>query len=89
MRFGSKHVTIQNAHKTFELLHTNMSSPAEETQEELFTLYLSSLNDREFKAYHIAKDHLGMSFTMERSNGFRQWKKARDEKIKALQSQQS
>jgi hypothetical protein len=37
--------------------------------------YLSSLNARELKAYYIAKDHLGMSFTMERSNGFKKWKK--------------
>jgi hypothetical protein len=37
--------------------------------------YLSTLNARELKAYYIAKDHLGMSFTMERSNGFKQWKK--------------
>lgn len=63
-----------------------MSSIVEETQEELFSLYLSSLNDRELKAYHIAKDHLGMSFTMERSNGYRQWKKEREERIKALES---
>lgn len=58
-----------------------------DTLEELTTLYLSSLNDRELKAYHIAKDHLGMSFTMERSNGFRQWKKDRDERIKAFEAQ--
>lgn len=37
--------------------------------------YLSSLNARELKAYYIAKHHLGMSFTMERSNGFKKWKK--------------
>lgn len=42
------------------------------------TAYLATLNDRELKAYHIAKDHLGMSFTMERSNGFRQWKLSQD-----------
>lgn len=58
-----------------------------DTLEELTVLYLSSLNDREIKAYHIAKDHLGMSFTMERSNGFRQWKKDRDERIKAFEAQ--
>ena len=56
----------------------------EETQEELFSLYLSSLNDREIKAYYIAKDHLGMSFTMERSNGYKQWKQTRDERIAKL-----
>jgi hypothetical protein len=62
------------------------SSVAKETLEELSTLYLATLNDRELQAYHIAVDHLGMSFTMERSNGFRQWKKERDERIKRLES---
>ena len=62
------------------------SSVAKETLEELSTLYLATLNDRELQAYHIAVDHLGMSFTMERSNGFREWKKERDERIKRLES---
>jgi hypothetical protein len=59
------------------------SSVAKESIEELSTLYLATLNDRELQAYHIAVDHLGMSFTMERSNGFREWKKERDSRIKS------
>lgn len=39
------------------------------------TEYLASLNDRELKAYYIAKDHLGMSFNMQLSNGFRDFMK--------------
>ncbi len=62
-----------------------MSSLGQETMEELSTLYPASLNDREIQAYHIAVTHLGMSFTMEKSNGFRQWKKERDDRIKKLQ----
>jgi len=65
------------------------SELGQETLEELTTLYLASLNDRELQAYHIAVNHLGMSFTMERSNGFRQWKKERDERIKKLLEQES
>lgn len=61
-----------------------MSSIGQETIEELSTLYLASLNDREIQAYHIAVVHLGMSFTMEKSNGFRQWKKDRDARIANL-----
>jgi len=61
-----------------------MSELGKEPLEELIILYLASLNELELQAYHIAVNHLGMSFTVERSNGFRQWKKARDEKIKAL-----
>ena len=58
-----------------------------ESLSELFSLYLGSLNDRELKAYHIAVDHLGMSFTMERSNGYRQWKKERDDRIRKLREE--
>ena len=32
--------------------------------------YLASLNEKEIKAYHIAKSHLGMSFELRKSNGF-------------------
>jgi hypothetical protein len=39
------------------------------------TAYLASLNDRELKAYYIAKDHLGMSFNMQLSNGYRDFMK--------------
>jgi hypothetical protein len=60
------------------------SDLGKESLAELSSLYLCSLNDRELQAYHIAVDHLGMSFTMERSNGFRQWKKERDERIQKM-----
>ena len=63
------------------------SSLGQESLEELSSLYLMTLNDRELQAYHIAVDHLGMSFTMERSNGFREWKKERDARIKRMQEQ--
>ena len=68
---------------SIESVSSSATTPKEDPLEALFPLYLSSLNDRELKAYYIAKDHLGMSFTMERSNGFRQWKKAHDEQIKS------
>ena len=32
--------------------------------------YLATLNEKEIKAYHIAKSHLGMSFDLRKSNGF-------------------
>lgn len=36
-------------------------------------LYLQSLSPKEFKAYLIAKNHLGMSFDLEKSIGFLKW----------------
>lgn len=43
--------------------------------------YLESLSDKEKKAYDIAKHHLGMSFDLEKSRGFKQY----SEKIKTTQ----
>jgi len=37
--------------------------------------YMSTLSEKELKAYHIAKDHLGDSFQIEKSNGFLTWVK--------------
>jgi hypothetical protein len=37
--------------------------------------YVKSLNEKELKAYHIAKEHLGMSFQLEKSIGYLNWKK--------------
>jgi hypothetical protein len=38
--------------------------------------YLNSLNDKERKAFEIAKNHLGSSFHIIKSNGFIEWKKS-------------
>ena len=46
--------------------------------EQLLQEYLASLNEKEKKAYEIARDHLGTSFQLEKSNGFLKWKKTRD-----------
>ena len=41
----------------------------------LLITYLSQLGSIEKKAYMIAKDHLGSSFNIVKSNGFCDWKK--------------
>jgi len=38
--------------------------------------YVNSLNEKEKKAYEIARSHLGTSFTIEKSIGFIKWKKS-------------
>ncbi len=38
------------------------------------TNYLNSLNEKEFKSYLIAKNHLGSSFSLVKSIGFLHWK---------------
>lgn len=42
---------------------------------ELTERYLASLTPKQYKSYLIAKDHLGMSFQIEKSNGFLGWLK--------------
>jgi len=43
-----------------------------EQQQNLFQ-YLSELDEVNLKAYSIAFDHLGSSFNIARSNGFKEW----------------
>jgi len=40
------------------------------TNNDMIEEYLKSLSEKEKKAYEIAKSHLGMSFQIEKSNGF-------------------
>lgn len=40
--------------------------------------YIMSLNEKENKAYFIAKKYLGTSFDLKKSNGFLQWKKEKE-----------
>jgi hypothetical protein len=37
--------------------------------------YVMSFNELEKKAYLIAKEHLGSSFNVSRSNGYHEWNK--------------
>jgi hypothetical protein len=44
--------------------------------DQLKEMYIETLSPKEKKAYLIARDHLGMSFTLEKSVGFLQWRKS-------------
>ena len=45
-----------------------------EQQREIFE-YLNELDEHNRKGYEIALNHLGSSFNISRSNGFKEWKK--------------
>jgi hypothetical protein len=45
----------------------------------LLEQYIQSLSEKELKAYHIAKSHLGSSFSLIKSKGFIDWKKKHEE----------
>ena len=47
-----------------------------EQQERMLIEYIKSLTEREYKAYMIAKSHLESSFDLEKSIGYKEWKKA-------------
>ena len=51
-----------------------MSNPDSELE-----AYLQSLSPKEVKAYHIAKDHLSMTYQYEKSIGYLAWKKSQSE----------
>ena len=55
---------------------TTITEPLPRTlsQDEMCTLYLQSLSEMEYKAYCIAKSHLGTSFNLVKINGFIRWK---------------
>ncbi len=50
----------------------NIKTYSIEKQQKIFA-YLSQLNDINRKAYNIAFEHLGTSFNIDRSNGFKEW----------------
>ena len=48
----------------------------QQTQIDIY-VYLTTLNEQQLKAYNIAKRHLGTSFDITRSNGYKDWLKAK------------
>ena len=64
---------------TMNTQHTTLEHSAESrvglSISKLTEIYVETLSPKEKKAYLIARDHLGMSFTLEKSVGFLQWKK--------------
>lgn len=58
------------------LLPSNYDKYSEETQKSIME-YISQLSDIERKACFIAKNHLGSSFNIVKSNGYNDWMKSR------------
>ena len=50
--------------------------------DKLIKEYISTLTEKEYKAYKIAESHLGSSFDLVKSNGYLKWLKQRDETSK-------
>ncbi len=54
----------------------NVKAYSPEKQQEIFQ-YLSEMDEINRQAYNIAYDHLGSSFDVLRSNGFKEWKNSK------------
>ena len=61
----------------FELLNLQIPNIikiySNEKQEEIFN-YLQQMDEHNRKAYIIAQNHLGSSFNIYKSNGYKEWK---------------
>ena len=66
MNFSVLKITVPENVKNYSL----------EKQREIFD-YLSKLDEHHIIAYNIAFDHLGSSFDILRSNGFKEWLKSK------------
>lgn len=53
----------------------NEELPSQQRNQSLTELYIDSLSEKELMAYYIAKNHLESTFSLEKSNGFIEWKK--------------
>jgi hypothetical protein len=61
---------------------TTAKNSLEKGNEELLTsTYISQMNSKEKIAYEIAKDHLGTSFNLKKSIGYKEWLKKNKEII--------
>lgn len=52
-----------------------MENPITNTNISLLDQYVITLSDKERKSYEIAKEHLGMSFQLDKSVGYLKWLK--------------
>ena len=62
-------------------VHTNVYSYDNSKQKEIYDYLIQLVKDeQQKKAYIIAFDHLGSSFNIYHSNGFKEWKKNQTQK---------
>lgn len=54
-------------------IHENIYTRNSDEQKQIYN-YLTQLNEHQKKAYIIAYEHLGSSFNVCKSNGFKSWK---------------
>ena len=58
----------------------NSKEESEKNQETWIEEYLNQLNEKQQKAFEIAKDHLKTSFSIKKSIGYQEWLKEKKSK---------
>jgi len=57
-------------------MESSIQNTQKQTEQQIMKAYLDSLSEKEKKGYEIARSHLGMSFQLEKSLGYVQYKKS-------------
>lgn len=71
-------ILIKNKYIRNPYIYSMPESPKKtESKQTLIDEYLRSLDEMELIAYNIAKSHLGTLFSVEKSNHYLEWLKAR------------
>ena len=60
-----------------ETISQNKEEPISQNKDEQIARYIGQLNEQQLKAFILAKNHLGSSFNICKSNGFIDWKNAK------------
>jgi len=60
---------------SLSVTNLDTSSTNNSEEEENFKSYISQLSEKEKIAYEIAKNHLGTSFSLKKSIGYKEWLK--------------
>uniref|UniRef100_A0A6C0IHW8 Uncharacterized protein n=1 Tax=viral metagenome TaxID=1070528 RepID=A0A6C0IHW8_9ZZZZ len=68
---------IDNTFIEYELPIPAMIYNLEHEKKDDILNYIKSMDERDKKAYKIAFNHLGTSFNICKSNGYKDWKKAK------------
>jgi hypothetical protein len=61
--------------------NTKNSVKESELEDLLTSEYISQMNSKERIAYQIAKEHLGTSFNLKKSIGYKEWLKNKEKSI--------
>jgi hypothetical protein len=66
--------TLRSHTTTFNKVTDKVTDKVTNNSIPFLDLYMETFTPKELQGYHIAKSHLGSTFSLEKSNGFIEWK---------------